>query len=146
MMIERRYRGGFMRRFGLVVVGLCVACILSGCSIRKESKDKIKDLDFTVIEKDKVPDELKTMIEEKKQQPFKLTYADQGWLYIAEGYGAKETSGYSIEVKECYEAENAVYIHTNLNGPAKDEKVIEKTTYPYVVVKLEFIEKNVVYK
>lgn len=135
-----------MRKLWPCIVGLCILCLLSGCSIRKENKDKIKDLDFTVMEKDKVPEELKTMIEEKKKEPFKITYADQGWLYIAQGYGGKETSGYSVEVNECYEADNAVYIHTNLNGPAKDEKVAEKTTYPYVVVKLEFIDKNVIYK
>lgn len=120
--------------------------LLAGCSLKKDNTDKIKDLEFTVVEKGQEPQELLTMIEEKKQEPFKLTYGDNGYLYIAQGYGAKETSGYSIEVSECYEAANAIYIHTNLEGPSKDEQVEEKTTYPYVVVKLELIEKNVVFE
>lgn len=129
---------------------LCVLCIcftlISGCSAEKSSTDKLKDLEFTVLEETKVPEELMMKIEENKETPFKITYADQGYLYIAEGYGAKETSGYSIEVGSCYETANAVYIHTNLIGPAKDEQVSQAVTYPYVVVKLEFIEKNVVFE
>ena len=37
----------------------------------------------------------------------KLTFADQGMLYIVEGYGEQATSGYSIEVADCFETENA---------------------------------------
>lgn len=87
-----------------------------------------------------------TMIKEKEKEPFKLTYADKGELYIAEGYGEQSTSGYSIEVKDCFETENAIYIHTNLMGPAKDEKIVETKSYPYIVIKMEFIDKNVVFQ
>ena len=86
------------------------------------------------------------MIAEKETQVFKLTYADQGALYVAEGYGEQSTSGYSIEVKDCYETENAVYVRTNLMGPAKDEQIVETETYPYIVIKMEFIDKNIVFE
>lgn len=120
--------------------------MLMGCSVKKLNTEKLKDIDFTVLEEENIPEELQAMIKEKETQPFKLTYADNGELYIAEGYGEQETSGYSIEVKECYETENAVYVHTNLIGPAKEEKVVEKKTYPYIVIKMEFIDKNVVFQ
>lgn len=129
---------------------LCIVCICfmlsAGCTAEKSSTDKLKDLEFTVLEETKVPEELMTKIREKKEAPFKITYADQGYLYIAQGYGARETSGYSIEVDSCYETANAVYIHTNLIGPAKEEQVSQSVTYPYVVVKLEWIEKHVVFE
>ena len=86
------------------------------------------------------------MIKEKETTPLKLTYADQGVLYIAEGYGEQPTSGYSIEVKECFETKNAIYLHTNLIGPTKEERIVEKATYPYIVIKMEFIDKNVVFQ
>ena len=35
---------------------------------------------------------------------------------------------------------------TNLIGPPKDEEIIEESTYPYVVVKIEYIEKDVVFE
>ncbi|MBQ8802397.1 MAG: protease complex subunit PrcB family protein [Tyzzerella sp.] len=127
----------------LCIIGLCSA---GGCSVETVSSKKLQDIDFTVVEEEDIPEEFLAIIQEKETSPFKLTYADQGALYIAEGYGEQETSGYSIEVKECYETENAVYVHTNLIGPAKDEKIVEAATYPYIVIKLEFIDKNVVFQ
>lgn len=132
-----------------IVIGiLCVAvlCVTTACSGKKLSMEKLRDIDFTVVTDDKIPKELKGMMGEKKGLPFKLTYTDKGELYIAVGYGEQATTGYSIEVKELYETKNAIYIHTNLIGPAKDERVLERKTYPYIVVKLEAIDKNVVFK
>lgn len=131
----------------LILAILCVvSSFVAGCSVEKVSSEKLQDIDFTVVEEEDIPEEFLTIIQEKETNPFKLTYADQGALYIAEGYGKQATSGYSIEVKECYETENAVYVHTNLIGPAKDEKIVERATYPYIVIKLEFIDKNVVFQ
>ena len=62
------------------------------------------------------------------------------------GYGTRPTSGYSIKVKALYETENAVYIQTELLGPSKEEKITEKQTYPYVVVKMEWIDKNIIFE
>ena len=110
------------------------------------STEKLRDIDFTVVDEDDIPEPLEEMIDEREDKPFKLTYADNGVLYIAVGYGEQPTTGYSIQVKELYESENAIYIHTNLIGPAKDEKIIEKETDPYIVIKTEFIDKNVVFQ
>lgn len=135
-----------MKKIVPLILFISILLPFGGCSAEKLSTEKLRDIDFTVIEQENIPEELMQMIEEKETQVFKLTYADQGALYIAEGYGAQPTSGYSIEVKECYETENAIYIRTNLLGPAKEEKIVETETYPYIVVKLEFIDKNVVFE
>lgn len=120
--------------------------LLCACSVEKTSVEKIRDIEFTVTEEKNIPEELTDMIKEKEGVPFKLTYADQGTLYIAEGYGEQPTSGYSIAVKECFETKNAIYLHTNLIGPTKDEKIVDTKTYPYIVIKMEFIDKNVVFQ
>ena len=135
-----------MKKFILAMLCISLFLCFVGCSGQKLSTEKLRDIDFTVVDEEDIPDELEDMIEEKEEEPFKLTYADQGNLYIAVGYGEQPTSGYSIEVKELYETKNAIYIHTNLIGPAKDERVVERRTYPYIVVKLEFIDKNVVFE
>lgn len=120
--------------------------LTTGCTAEQLSTEKLRDIDFTVVDEDDIPDELEEMIDEKEEQPFKLTYTDDGALYIAVGYGEQPTTGYSIQVKELYESKNAIYIHTDLIGPAKDEKVLERVTHPYIVVKLEYIDKNVVFE
>ena len=90
--------------------------------------------------------ETNQMIEEEKAEPFRLTYTDQGSLYIAEGYGAQLTTGYSVEVTGLYETEDEIRIHTSLLGPEKGEEIKEITTFPYVVVQLGAIDKNVIFE
>lgn len=135
-----------MKKIITIALAFTILASIPACSVQKLATDKIRDIEFTVVEEKNIPEELKTMIEEKRHTPLKLTYADQGELFIAQGYGTQLTSGYSIEVKECFETENAIYVHTNLIGPSKDEKIVETETYPYIVIKMEFIDKNVVFQ
>lgn len=135
-----------MKKISLCVIAILMVCLVAACSVQKTKTDKLRDLEFTVLGEEEIPKELKEKMEEKEQNGFKITYADKGYLYIAKGYGQQKTSGYSIEVKQCYETENAIYFHTILHGPKKEEKVSANPTYPYVVVKLEWIDKNVVFE
>lgn len=132
----------------LLALSFCVALLLTaaGCSAKTLSTEKLRDMDFTVVDEDDIPEALKEMIDEREDKPLKLTFADQGELYIAVGYGLQPTTGYSIQVKELYESKNAVYIHTNLIGPAKDERIIEREKAVFIVVKTEYVDKNVVFQ
>lgn len=134
-----------MKKIVLSAVLAGVIFILSACSVEKIKEEKIKDLEFTVVPQEEIPEELMEQIEKEKKERMRVTFADKGYLYIAEGYGAQETSGYSIEVEELYETENSLYIRTELLGPDKEEKIVDKETYPFVVVKIEFNEKYVVF-
>lgn len=135
-----------MKKIISTILFLCLILTIPACSAEKLATEKIRDIDFTVVEEKNIPKELQEMISEKKSTPLKLTYADQGELFIAQGYGARKTSGYGIEVVECFETENAIYVHTNLIGPSKEEKITEAETYPYIVIKMEFVDKNVVFQ
>jgi hypothetical protein len=119
---------------------------LIGCKTENTDIKKIKDLDFTVVEDADLPGELKEIIDEKKEEPFKLSYSNKDNLYIVVGYGKQNSGGYSIAVDELYLTSNAIYIDTNLIGPTQDDMVAQGVTYPYVVVKLEFIDKSVVFE
>lgn len=130
----------------LLSLSVIIFMLAAGCSAKTLSAEKLRDIDFTVVDEDDIPEPLEEMIDEREDKPFKLTYTDNGNLYIAVGYGEQPTTGYSVQVKELYESDNAIYIHTNLIGPAKDEKIIEKETEPYIVIKTEFIDKNVVFQ
>ena len=138
--------GVIMKKIILAILCTGILGLFAGCSAQELKTEKMRDIEFTVVDEENIPNELKEIIDEKEEQPFKRTYADNGELYIAVGYGEQKTSGYSIEVKELYETKNAIYIHTNLIGPAKDEKILERKTYPHIVVKTEFIDKNVVFE
>ena len=51
-------------------IGLAAA----GCGIEDTNGSKIEDVEFTVLEEEAVPEELKQEIEERKEMDFKLTY------------------------------------------------------------------------
>ena len=137
-----------MKKRSLFLAGIFLLQILflCGCSIREEDSVKLRDLEFTLVSEERLPEELKTMIEEKKQEPFKFTYTDQENLYLCIGYGEQTTGGYSITVNELYLTENAIYVHTNLLGPSPKEKENPAVSYPYVVIKTENLDKNVVFE
>lgn len=139
-----RHPAGFVKYFCLLFLMFGIL-FLPGCVTRVQTAEKIRDLEFTVLDKDDVPEELKEQIEEARTVPFRMTFADQGSLYIARGYGKRETSGYSVTVEELFETENAVFIRTDLLGPGNGEETEDADTYPYVVVRLEDIGKEVVF-
>lgn len=138
-----------MRRFGIFILLLMIittTVAMVGCKKEDDEIKKIRDLDFTVVEDADLPGELKDLIDEKKAEPFKLSYSNKDNLYIAVGYGKQNTGGYSITVDKLYLTKNAIYIDTNLIGPSSDDVVSQNATYPYVVVKLEYIDKRVVFE
>jgi hypothetical protein len=138
----------FMRRFKIILAlfgVLGISLLITGCSSEETDIKKVRDLEFTVVEDADVPAQLMEVINEKKKQPFKISYSNDDYLYIVVGYGEQPTGGYSISVDDLFLTSNAVYIDTNLIGPSEKEYVTNAVTYPYVVVKTEFIDKTVVF-
>ena len=133
-------------KFFCTLFFLIATLSLSGCGVEKYDDTKINDLDFAIMAEEDIPAQVKDIIEESKEINFRKTYSDGSFLYIIIGYGAQPTSNYSITIEDIYEAENAIFISTMLKGPSKKETVIETETYPYVVLKLKFIDKTVIFK
>lgn len=136
----------YYKKFALLTYVLLLCFALSACKSNKGETDKIKDLEFTVVEDADLPEKLAKIIEEKKVNPFKLTYSNEDYLYIVQGYGGQKSGGYSISVNELYLTENAIHVKTNLIGPTKGEPVTQNITYPYVVIKTEYLDKLVVFE
>ena len=132
-----------MKKWCLV---LLILCILTACGVQTQDEEKISDLEFTVLDPEKIPEELRNVLEEKNITPFKVTYEDEGYLYICVGYGEQQTSGYSIVVEDLYLTSNAIYVDTELLGPQKGEETAAATTCPYIVLKLKEMEESVVFK
>ena len=55
------------------------------------------------------------------------------------------SGGYSIQVLDLSESDDNIYIETVLNGPKENELVLKAKTYPFIVVKIERNDKNVIY-
>lgn len=137
-MKEKRTCAGILCLFVLAV-------LMAGCRSDRLDEKKVRDVEYTVTSEDRLPEELKLLIDGKKQQPFKMTYQDGDYLYICQGFGVQPTGGYSIQVDEMYQTSNAIYFSTILVGPSASDRVVEKETTPYIVIKTEYQDMTVVF-
>lgn len=143
-MRQRIFASGKRAVAALLCLG--VLCGLCGCSLMSTEEVKLRDLDFTILGEELVPAELAAMIEERKGEVFKMTYSDNEDLYICVGYGRQETGGYSITVDELYLTEEAIHVQTTLLGPDVSEKGSRTPSFPYIVIKTEYLDLPVICK
>lgn len=120
--------------------------VLSGCSVEETNRTKVADLEYSITEDAKIPEELMTMIEEKKAADFKMTYEMGEDLYIVRGYGEQATGGYSIRIKDCYLTSNAILFDTELIGPRKGENASASPSYPYIVIKTKNRDQSTIFE
>ena len=125
---------------------MLAAMLLCGCSADLGGTEEGRMIEYKVLGDDEVPDEFKSQIEDAKGKDMKLTYKDNEYLYIARGYGQKETGGYSISVVQMYAENKAIYFETKLIEPSENETVSNQQNFPDIVVKTELCDMPVVFK
>ena len=125
-----------------------ILLFLSGCSMQTNEREKVRDLEYNILKEQEIPADLSRILEEKRQEAFKLTFEEEGALYLCVGYGEQETGGYSIAVDELYLTDDAVHVSTSLLGPdiTGQKSGAGKPTTPYIVIKTELLDKTVLYE
>lgn len=127
---------------GILLVGVCgVMCLCSGCD--KMDGSKGEPLDFTVVGKKDIPQELAELIAERQMGEFKLSYSNEAELYIVVGYGEQDCGGYSIEVPSVSFTDTEIIVDTNLVGPSEKQG---GASYPYIVLKTEYRDLPIVFE
>ncbi|UWO26218.1 protease complex subunit PrcB family protein [Marvinbryantia formatexigens] len=127
----------------LLVLGAAV--LLAGCG-ETQPEDKIRDLEFTVLEESDIPEALAEVIAENRQKEMKLSYQKEGYLYIARGFGEQKTAGYSIAVPQCYLAEDGIHVKFELIGPQSGAELKEEASYPYIVIRMEAMDETITFE
>lgn len=135
-----------MKRMFLYLAMSFLCMFLFACSKQDETAEKIRDLDFTVIATENIPEELASVLEEKKADGFYQAYSDGEYMYLCMGYGEQETGGYSITVDALYLTDKSICMETTLTGPGPEEKITDAKSYPYVVICTEYIDMPVQFK
>ncbi len=134
-----------MKRIGvLAFLILMLAAVTVGCASSGENaKTNRREIDYTVAEPGKLPEELSHAIEENKKKEIRMTYIDGEDMYLVRGYGEQKTGGYSIAVAECTEDDTTILFDTRLIGPTEEEGLSKDPSYPCLVVKIEARDKKV---
>lgn len=127
-----------------LIFGVFIIIMLSGCSQRKAIPESERtEIDFTIVEERDIPEKLLEIIEGNKKEEMRLSYTDEENLYLVRGYGQQKTGGYSIAVAECTEDEKTIWFDTRLLGPENQEMLSEDPSCPYLVVRIEMREKEI---
>lgn len=129
----------------IIMLAVCMVVLGAGCEKEETSVERGKDWDYTVVAIRDCPEDFLKELEEKKINAFQMTYMDGECLYIAAGYGEQATGGFSIAVRGLYESGDKLCFEAELMGPGKDEIVKEKPSYPFVIIKTEKTEKEVIF-
>lgn len=118
---------------------------LGGCSLNTDTKEKGEPLEFTVLSQEEIPKELEEILETKKQEEMMMSYQLDGWLYFVRGYGKQESGGYSIAVNGVFLSGDQIHVDTTLIGPSTESEKSKEPSYPYVVIKTEYMEKQAIF-
>lgn len=132
-----------------ILVGMSVLCgILFWACGSDQKPEKTGDVSYEIVPEGELPEELAKLIQERKENEFRLSFSDEESLYLIVGYGRQQTGGYSIQIKDLYLAEDVIYIDTELQGPLPEETadVEESTQTPYIVVKMEMTDKTIYFE
>ncbi len=138
-------RRAFRALLPAVAAALALA-LVSGCHRPKKETERLRDVEYTVVEEADVPEKLAEAIEQKKAADFKLSFENKNALYLVRGYGQQETGGYSIVIRDLYLTDHALYFDTELLGPENGSDPQKKPSYPYIVVKTKKQKQNVVFE
>lgn len=145
------------RRIIFFLSALLLCQFVTACGMKKDKQRA--EMEYTVCDETKLPDELRDIIEEKKNGVFKLSYVNNDGMYIAVGYGAHNRQNLSVIVEDVYKTDNAIYVETNLyttdeiNDISESDLASESdairagqpSMYPYIVIKCEKSDLPVVF-
>lgn len=128
-----------------ILTALLLIVVCSGCSMISKEQIKLRDLDMTVLSEERIPEELLSIVNEKKGQPFSLTYKDNQNLFICIGYGEQKSVGYSVVVDELYLTDSTIVVKTSLLGPDEVPRT-QTLSYPYIVIRTELLDLPVMFE
>ena len=129
----------------VISASLCIIlCISQTACLKKDEKEQRQNIVYAVCKRNVIPTQLGDLIDEQKREAFHFTYTTGGFTYYVVGYGRQPGRGYQIKVNEFCADETHIYIDTTLKGVTKEHQK-NGTSYPYIVLKSQFYEKDVIF-
>lgn len=133
------------RSMVLLLLIVVLAGSIWGCGRMRQKKEKEHGVEYTVLGEDQIPDEIRKVVDVKKQEEFQMTYQEEDMLYLLQGYGIQSSGRYSIRVEKVSENDTELHVKTKLIGPKGKDGGTEGISCPYLVIKVENRHKKVVF-
>lgn len=134
------------KRLSLVVL-ICIFVMFTGCMAKEKTKSintkERVEVDYSILKKGEAPEHVAEYLSARAGEAYTECMSEAGYTYAIISFGNQATSGYSIRIDEVSEGNRDIGIKAKLVAPAKDAKVNQVTTCPYVILKLEDKGKEV---
>lgn len=137
---------GIIKYILVVCLNFLLLFGLTACDVFKESEDG-EDVDYDICDESMLPEELRDIINSKKEAVFNLTYSNNTYTYIVVCAGMQERNDVGVEVEALYKDENAIYVETVLRQIASSGDAVEDTvTFPYTVIRIQKTTSPIIFK
>ena len=111
-----------MNKWRLCIILFCMLSIIQTGCLRKKENGEQEKVTYVVCTRNVVPEELGKLIDQEKKKTFHFTY----------------TTG------EFTQDQSHIYIDTTLIGVTKEHQR-KGISYPYIILKSQFYEKDVIF-
>lgn len=126
-----------------IILWISLSAVQTGC-VQQEERGQREKVVYAICKRSVIPTQLGTLIDEQKKNPFHFTYTTGDFTYYIIGYGRQSGRGYKINVKKFTADRTHIYIDTTLTGVTKEHQR-DGTSYPYIILKSQFYEKDVIF-
>ena len=115
---------------------------------KKSDEAEVYPLEYEVCDETELPDELRIMIEERKEEEFQIIYENSACRYVAAGYGKQKRDEYVVAVKDFYGSGKEIVLDTILIHKSKGEKgrVGRPGLCPYIVIRTSHMEGQIAFE
>ena len=129
-----------MKKRRWTVAAVAVMLLFTGCSFGTLKEQKTGEIEYEIVKKEEIPEKLK---EEIPRHLFEIPIqaAVNGKVIARETVKAMRKD----VLAKCYGGDTVV-VRTTLLGPQKKEKTHKKKTYPYIVIKIPYTDKQIIYE
>ena len=138
------------RRLQIMAAAFLLLLICGGCSAGVVKRGEGRDLEFTVVGRSELPDEVEAVLDEKLGTAFQTACQYGECLYLLCGYPAQEAADYCIQVNRLAATEDAIYFQAELTGPegsmvSETQESVNRTA-PWIAVKTEYLDLPVIFE
>lgn len=138
------------RRILVLAAAFLLLLVCGGCSASVIKSGEGRDLDFTVVGRSELPDEVEAVLDEKLGTSFQTACQYGESLYLLCGYPAQEAGDYSIRVNRLAATEDAIYFQAELTGTdgsaAGEGQETAGRSAPWIAVKTEYLDLPVIFE
>lgn len=138
------------RKLRVIAAAILLLLLSAGCSASVLKQKEGRDLEFTVVARSELPEEVEAVLDEQLGTSFQTACQYGDSLYLLCGYPPQAAGGYSIRVNKLTAAEDAIYFQAELVGPdtsdTEENGGTDNVSAPWIAVKTEYLDLPVIFE